>query len=85
MNPLDIGMRIKETRIRMGRTNAAQFARDVGIQPHTLWRYEAGQTRPGIETAAALARELKVSMEWLLTGEGRGPDVDPTEKKAGIA
>lgn len=79
MDPLDIGIRIRDARIRMGRTNAAQFARDVGIQPHTLWRYEAGQTRPGVEATAALAKELKVSMEWILTGEGRGPEPESSE------
>lgn len=70
MEPVTIGARIKKARINAGKSNAAQFARDVGIQPHTLWRYEAGKSRPGIDTAASIARELGVSIEWLLTGEG---------------
>lgn len=70
-----IGSRIRSARLAAKKTIAAEFAREVGIQPHTLWRYEMGQSRPGIDVASAIAKALGVTTDWLLTGEGDGPDV----------
>lgn len=65
-----IGARIRSARQAAGRTNAAAFAREVGCQPHTLWRYETGQITPSVERLAEIARACGVRMEWLATGEG---------------
>lgn len=70
-----IGSRIRSARLAAKKTNAAEFAREVGIQPHTLWRYEMDQSRPGIDVTSAIAKALGVTTDWLLTGEGDGPVV----------
>lgn len=67
------GSRIRAARLAAGHSNAAQFSRDAGFQPHTLWRYEEGQSRPGVDHLASIARLCGVTMEWLATGEGDGP------------
>lgn len=74
-----IGSRIRSARLAAKKTIAAEFAREVGIQPHTLWRYEMDQSRPGIDVASAIAKALGVSVDWLLTGEGHGPTMPEDE------
>lgn len=68
-----IGARIRRARLAAGYDVAARFAAEVGVRPHSLWRYEAGHMRPGTDVLLAISRLTGVSIEWLATGTGRGP------------
>lgn len=75
-----IGARIGQARISAGYENAAEFARQVGVQPNTIYRYESGRIVPDIFTLERLARVARVSMEFILRGpredHGRSPVLD---------
>lgn len=48
----------------------AELADRIGIRPMKLWRYESGRvSRPDADVLQRLARELGVTVEYLLTGE----------------
>lgn len=68
----DIGSRIKLAREAAALSQEA-LARAAGISLSTVSKYEQRQHGPSGTTAAALARVLGVSTDWLLTGVGRGP------------
>jgi transcriptional regulator with XRE-family HTH domain len=68
-----IGQRIKQARIAAGIAVQAQFARDVGVSYTTLWRYEEGKLTPSADSLQRIAGIAGVSIDWLVTGEGRGP------------
>lgn|GEM_PF-5981550 len=40
-------------------------------------RYECGRQMPKTEAVVGLARALRVSVDWLIAGRGRGPTVTP--------
>lgn len=44
----------------------------------TISRYERGEFLPRSDIAVKLAAALDVGVEWLLTGEGRGPRAHAT-------
>lgn len=80
--PPDIGERIVKARLAAGFTTRASLARKIGVEARSLYRLEKGLNAPSATVSAALARELGVSTDWLLTGEGRGPhspNVRPSE------
>jgi DNA-binding XRE family transcriptional regulator len=68
-----VGRRLKIARLAAGHGNRAAFADSIGLRGHTLWRYERGDMKPGLDVAVILARVLRVSMEWIATGKGKGP------------
>jgi len=82
-----IGSRIAQTRAAESRV---KFAARVGM-PHVsthLTRYESGEREPPSDLLLAIARTCGVSVEWLLTGEGVGPDgaaPAPSHAIAGVA
>jgi transcriptional regulator with XRE-family HTH domain len=49
----------------------AQVMRDLNI--HNLGRFEEDKRKPSIDNVICLAEYFDVSIDWLLTGEGRGP------------
>lgn len=63
-----IAERIKSARIAAGYENAAAFARDVGVQANTIYRWESGLIVPDIFRLEAIARVCRVSADWLLRG-----------------
>ena len=63
-----LGPRIRARRLELGLEQAA-VARAVGIQPHSLWRIEAGEVlNPGVELVRALAEQLSCSLDFLVSG-----------------
>lgn len=72
--------RLKEARINKGFTCRALSER-IESAESTVSQIERGSIEnPGAKTVAALAAALDVSIDWLLTGEGRGPSaVGPNE------
>jgi len=65
------GARVKETRKTRSWTQK-ELAQRLGIHFQLLNKYEGGQTLPQPEKIVALADELEVSVDYLLTG--RTPD-----------
>ncbi len=84
-----LGQRLRLVRKKLGLTQE-ECARKAGIRVQTWRKYEAGKAEPGVQKLYFLAREYKVSISWLLTGqgpmfvderEGRGKVVDFEDKR----
>lgn len=56
--------------LRHARMNQSEFARRAGISSGFLSDVTRGQKRPGADLLIQMRRELGVSIDWLLTGEG---------------
>ena len=64
--------------LRRGRgLSQAELARNLGISASTMGMYEQGRREPSVQTVVALARELEVSTDFLLTGKSAPPESDP--------
>lgn len=61
--------RLKTARSRVGFDTAAEFAKHVGIEVETYRRWERGETEPGISSLNLIIPELKVSADYLVTGD----------------
>ncbi len=68
------GERIREARASI-KMSQAELARQLGISPGAMWKYEKDKVQMGPERLADTAKVLRVSMEWLLTGDE--PDAPP--------
>lgn len=65
-----IGERLRKARDRAG-VKQVTAAEAVGIRPHTLWRWEAGQIKsPNLDVIVALVKLYDADLEWVLTGRG---------------
>jgi transcriptional regulator with XRE-family HTH domain len=69
-----IGEKIKQARLKVG-LNQAELARALGIKPVNVSQWESGKTRPDVERLPAISKELRVSVEWLLS-ENLNHDTD---------
>lgn len=57
---------------RAGKTNQSELARAVGVKPQSIqYLCHAESNAQGSTHTAALARELRVSADWLATGQGQ--------------
>lgn len=65
------GRRIREAREHAGLTQQ-QLAEALGVGTQSIWRWEHDKPIRG-ENLAALAKRLRVSMDWLQMGRGPGP------------
>ncbi len=72
----DIAQRLRASRIRAGYSSAARFAERIGVSDVTYRSHENGLRGLPYETAARYARALRISLAWLLTGEGAAEGVD---------
>ncbi|MDM8215702.1 helix-turn-helix domain-containing protein [Desulfovibrio piger] len=63
-----LGDRIKTIR---GLASQMQFSSSLGIAQTKLSRYERNTTPPDLDFLVRLSRRYAVSLEWLITGEGR--------------
>ena len=52
-----------------GARSQRQFARNLGVFPQSVSRYESGRT-PSANFLIALALKERVSIDWLLLGKG---------------
>lgn len=68
----DIAGRLTEARKKsdLDRKDAAEA---LGLPYQTYAAHENGNRTFDVEAAVAYSRRFKVSVEWLLTGRGRGP------------
>lgn len=68
---MTLGARVRQLRGKRG-LKQIELAAKVGIRPHTLWRIEAGQVaNPRTRVLQGLARELGVTVDFLLTGSSQ--------------
>lgn len=51
--------------------NTNQFAASIGVSQPTVARWLWGHTYPSITVVIAVSKTYKVSMDWLLLGEGK--------------
>lgn len=72
-NRKQLGLRLKEA-IRWAGTTQKKLSEHIGISPDTMTNYVKGATTPDALTLYRLAYALGVSMEWLIAGEGSGPN-----------
>ncbi len=61
-----LGTRLKEARLRW-ELSQEDVAKDIGIHPVTISKYERGAQDPNARTLIDLARIYDVSVDWLLT------------------
>jgi transcriptional regulator with XRE-family HTH domain len=65
-----VGHRIRAIRGKMNQTN---FARVIGVRKQNyVSRYEHGRI-PNPQLLVRIANYGKVTVDWLLTGKGKGP------------
>lgn len=69
-----VSRRIRKVREQSG-YNKAEFARILGIDQASYWRYEKGEVPPNLKLLIALARETDTNINWLITGR------DPIKEK----
>lgn len=69
-----LGTRVREAR-RARRLTQEDLAHLAGVRAGTVFRTETDKSVPRAESLAAIANVLGVSVDWLLTGKGDGPDV----------
>ena len=67
-----MGPRIAAARREAG-LSQAEFARRIQVSPSAMGMYEQGRREPSAEILVAMARELGVSTDYLLTGSLRTP------------
>ena len=67
------GDRVTAARETLSMTRA-QLARRLGIKPQTLQNWEEDRSEPRANKLQMLAGMLNVSIIWLMSGQGEGPD-----------
>jgi len=67
------GDRLALARERQGLTQS-QLARHLGLRVQTVKNWESDRAEPRANKLQMLAGFLNVSMIWLMTGEGNGPE-----------
>lgn len=69
----EINKRLIEARIRAGFETATLAAEAMGMPYQTYATHENGSGGVPVKPAIKYAKKFKVSLDWLLTGKGRGP------------
>jgi len=69
-----LASRLKEARIARGYRTAKQFSDTHGFKQSTYSTHEKGTRVPLREIILAYSAALNVSIDWLLTGNGAGPN-----------
>ncbi len=63
--------------------NQAELARRLGVKLKTLKAWEEDLSEPRANRVSMLAGLLNVSLFWLLTGEGQGPEGPDAQTEEG--
>jgi transcriptional regulator with XRE-family HTH domain len=67
---MDVSDRIKEVRKSLKLTQQ-QFAKELGTSHGFISEIEHGIKKPGYDLMMSLKRIFKISIDWLLTGDGK--------------
>lgn len=70
-----IGRKISEARIKQNKTQEV-LSEKVGISPMFLSNIENGKRNPSIETLILIAKELKVSLDYLILDEDLDKEIN---------
>lgn len=73
--------RLRQARLARG-LSQEDLARRLGLVSMSISRYERGVSSPRLSRATAIAAELGVSLDWLIRGEGAGPDASTGRRAA---
>lgn len=68
MDSITLGLKIHKLREEKGLTQM-QLAESIHISNRTISRIEVGMVQPELSTLTAISRELKVSLDFLLSDE----------------
>lgn len=80
ISPAKVGERIRAVR---GKRTQTEFAKVIGVKKQNyISRYERGRI-PSPDLLVQIAKTGRVSIDWLLTGKGKGLKVSAGMKKAG--
>lgn len=63
-----IGHRLERVREAYG-ISQSEFARRIGVRPHTFNGWLKGDKRPGVDTALDIRKEFHVSLDYLYAGD----------------
>lgn len=74
---MKIGHRIRESR-EQRKLSQTELARRIGIKQPSVSEWESCRSEPTVENLRALAVELDLWFEWLVTGRGTR-DYDPNQ------
>ncbi len=74
-----LGARIAALRREAGMSQA-QLAALLGISPSAMGMYEQGRREPSLKLVGELARLLRVSTDYLITGNPRSDDLPVVEQ-----
>ena len=69
-----MGERLRQAREEAGLDNKSAVAREVGVRPETMGRYEAGTLEPSAHIVANLAELYGVTTDWLIRGVESAPE-----------
>ncbi len=64
-----LGQRMREAREQAGMTNGARFARSIGVDPTTLYRYEGGHVLPSAFVLGRVAEATGADLGWIIAGD----------------
>lgn len=83
MNALDTGVasRIRDALTSSGATQT-ELAKRLGTSAGFLSEVARGLKRPGVDLLAAMRRELRVSIDWIVSGEGSSSGLSPIRHSA---
>lgn len=73
------GMRIALLRASNGWTQA-ELAKRIGVSASTVGMYEQGRREPSLDLVVRLAREFRVTTDFLLMGDPQCPDSAPNSQ-----
>jgi transcriptional regulator with XRE-family HTH domain len=60
--------RIERVRAAYG-LSQSDFARRIGVKPHTYNGWLDGEKRPGVDTALKIRKEFHVSLDYIYAGD----------------
>ncbi|MFT9496333.1 helix-turn-helix domain-containing protein [Anaerosolibacter sp.] len=70
---MNISERLKYLR-KLNKLSQDDVSEHIGASRGNISDWERGRSKPGADALRELSRFYKVSIDWLVTGEGRGPD-----------
>ena len=80
VSPDKVGERIRSVR---GDKTQTEFAKEIGVKKQNyISRYERGRI-PSPDLLVRIAEMGKVTVDWILTGKGRGLKVNVVRNKGG--
>lgn len=74
----EFAKRLSKYRLRAGYPSAEQFAKAIGVKPHTYRKYERAETTPNAETLTRICKSLRVTPNDLFPEAAKLPQT-PSE------